>query len=158
MARIWRHNSKVFEILCYCAVHDPFHRGQRARQRKFYNPRATAAHKLAQFYPERFETLILLKDRAKHDPDWMVRYFSIEDLSKIWENSAEKFEFLCDCVLQDCFERNAPFEDNPRKAALEALLNHYPSHSKTLELLHNGAANDPDEHLQEWARQRLMQL
>jgi hypothetical protein len=158
MARIWRRDTKVFEILCYCAIHDPFYPDQRTHRRKFYNPRAAAVHKLAQFYPECFETLIVLKDRAKHDPDWMVRYYSIEDLSKIWENSSEKFEFLCDCVLQDHFERNASFEDNPRKAALTALLNHYFNHPRTTELLHDKAASDSDKQLREWARQRLEQI
>ncbi len=86
----------------------------------------------------------------------MVRVSSIKNLPKLWKNTSEMFEFLYSRTVEDPFERNESFnEDNPRIAALKALLNNYPTHPKTLELLRDRAINDPDEQLREWAQQQL---
>jgi hypothetical protein len=47
------------------------------------------------------------------------------------------------------------WNQNPRQNALEALLINYPTHSKTIELLRDRAANDSDEQLREWAQEQL---
>ena len=45
--------------------------------------------------------------------------------------------------------------ENSRRVALNTILDHYPTHPKTLELLRDRAANDPDEQLREWAQEQL---
>jgi predicted NACHT family NTPase len=42
-----------------------------------------------------------------------------------------------------------------RRASLKALLTYYPTHPRTIELLHDRALNDPDEQLREWAQEQL---
>jgi hypothetical protein len=41
---------------------------------------------------------------------------------------------------------------------LRFLLNHNPTHPKTLELLGDRALNDPDEQLREWAQEQLEKI
>ncbi|NES17564.1 MAG: hypothetical protein F6K41_01080, partial [Symploca sp. SIO3E6] len=64
-------------------------------------------------------------------------------------------EFLRNCTLNDPFERQAIFEENPRKIALEIILEQYPNHPQTLSLLQDRAENDSDEQLREWGKKNL---
>jgi hypothetical protein len=159
LTEYWGKEEGIFDFLCNCAISDPFVREQNDRH-KFTNPRRVAIDQLARLYPEHSTTLEILKDRAERDSDWMVRYNSLQYLDRIWQGSTvEKFEFFYNRAIKDSFERIAAFdEDNPRQAALEALLNQNSTHPKTIALLHDRVLNDPDEQLREWAQQQLEQL
>jgi hypothetical protein len=61
-------------------------------------------------------------------------------------------------VLNDPFKREYDWQDNPRQIALNVLVQQYPDHPKTLELLRDRAQNDNDEQLREWAAEQLEQL
>lgn len=39
--------------------------------------------------------------------------------------------------------------------ALQLLLQHYPTHPKPIEILHDRALNDPDKYLREWAEEEV---
>ncbi len=155
LARVHSQNVRLFEVLYKCATQDPFVRDQYARQKRFINPRGVAIKQLTTLYSENPEILKIIREKAKADPDWQVRCIAIKKLIDIWKNEAEKLKFLKDCVLKDDFDRNFPFEENPRQTALETLLINYPTHSETLELLIDRAINDPDKQLREWAQQHL---
>jgi len=61
-------------------------------------------------------------------------------------------------ALNDPFEREYKWQDNPRQIALNVLVQQYPDHPKTLELLRDRAQNDNDEQLREWATKQLDQF
>ncbi|NET61503.1 MAG: hypothetical protein F6K47_36900 [Symploca sp. SIO2E6] len=48
-----------------------------------------------------------------------------------------------------------PLEDNPRQIALKIIIEQYPNHPQTLDLLRDRADNDSDEKLREFAREEL---
>ena len=56
------------------------------------------------------------------------------------------------------FEYENKFETNPRQTTLEAIVEQYPDHPQTLQLLQDRAENDSNEQLQEWAKEKLQQL
>ena len=68
------------------------------------------------------------------------------------------FELFYDNALNDPFEREYEFQDNPRQTALKAIVEQYPDHPQTLPLLQDRAENDPDEQLQKWAKRNLQQF
>ena len=61
-------------------------------------------------------------------------------------------------ALNDPFQRENDFQDNPRQTALEAIVEYYPEHPQIFPLLQDRAENDPDEQLQEWAKETLQEL
>jgi hypothetical protein len=63
-----------------------------------------------------------------------------------------------DRTLNDPFEREYDWQDNPRQVALKVLVQQYPDHPKILELLRDRAQNDNDEQLREWATEQLAKL
>jgi hypothetical protein len=81
----------------------------------------------------------------------------IQELAYKWEDQPSIFEFICECASNAHFALGHGRIQNPRKVALKALLAQYPTHPKTIELLHDRALNDPDEQLRKWAQQQLEQ-
>lgn len=77
LAKAWKDEFNVFEILCKCAVVDPFERQNDWE----VNPRQTALEAIIEQYPDYSQTLGLLRDRAKNDPDEQVRQFAIDKLN-----------------------------------------------------------------------------
>lgn len=65
------------------------------------------------------------------------------------------FEFLCDRAVHDPFQRKYDWETNPRQVALQAIIQQYPEHPHTLQLLCDRAENDPDEKVREFAKKKL---
>jgi hypothetical protein len=65
---------------------------------------------------------------------------------------------LCDIAINDPFERHSDFQDHPRKAALEIMVKQYPDRPKTLEILRDRFANDPDEQVRQFAHEKLTEL
>jgi hypothetical protein len=56
------------------------------------------------------------------------------------------------------FERKSKFKLNPRRKALEVMLKQYSDRPKTLEILRDRFANDPDEKVRQFAQKKLTQL
>jgi len=65
---------------------------------------------------------------------------------------------LCDIAINHPFERESKFQDNPRQAALGIMVNQYSDRPKTLEILRDRFANDPDEQVRKFAQKLLAKL
>ncbi|NER97860.1 MAG: NTPase, partial [Symploca sp. SIO1B1] len=117
-----------------------------------------AVVKLAHSWKDDPETLPLLKHLVQSDEHENVRCTAIEEIARGWKNEPWMLEFLRNCALNDPFERQAIFEENPRKIALEIIIEQYPNHPDTLSLLQDRAENDLDEQLREFAQQKLVEL
>ena len=101
--------------------------------------------------------LLFLKNIASYDDARAVRRIAIDVISKWWKHQPGIFEFLCDRAKNDSCKIHE-FWLNPRYAALEAILENYPNHPKTLPLLNDRAKNDPDKQLREFAQKKLQEL
>jgi hypothetical protein len=66
--------------------------------------------------------------------------------------------FWRDRTLQDPFQREKEYQQNPRQIALKGLVQQYPEHPKTQELLLDRAQNDSDEQLRTWAQKQRDRL
>ncbi len=75
----WKDDPGMFEFLYYRVLNDPFKREEDWQD----NPRQTALESIIQHYPNHPQTLPLLQDRAKNDPDEQVREFAKKKL-KNW--------------------------------------------------------------------------
>ncbi|NER99359.1 MAG: NACHT domain-containing protein, partial [Symploca sp. SIO1B1] len=117
-----------------------------------------AVVELARSWKDEPDTLPLLKHVVQSDENENVRCTAIEEIARGWKNEPWMLEFLCNCALNDPFERQAIFEENPRKIALEIIIEQYPNHPDTLSLLKDRAENDSDEQLREFAQQKLVEL
>ena len=118
---------------------------------------AVAVHQLAKLGRANPEIFLIVRSLAQSNKISYVRYQAIKELAHSWLNSLEVLEILCDSAVNDPYSKNdnGGWSSNPRQTALEALLTHYPTHSKTLELLRDRATNDPDEQLRQWAEEQL---
>ena len=79
LARGWKDESGIFELLGDVAIHDPFD-GDNELQ---YNPRQTALEAMIELYPDRPQTLELVRDRAQNDRDEKFRKFAQKKLAKL---------------------------------------------------------------------------
>ncbi|NER26474.1 MAG: hypothetical protein F6J89_02310 [Symploca sp. SIO1C4] len=111
------------------------------------------------------DTLYLLKTYAQsEDCSDSVRGDLIEKIVEIWTDELWLLDFLLNRAINDPFIRSPLFrlkqdlDLNPRLRALNALLTHYPTNPKTLELLRDRATNDSDEQLREWATEKLNKM
>jgi len=119
-----------------------------------WGTRLGAIEAIAEHYPDESDSFMILEAAAK-DYDWGVRCTAIRTIPKYFSNQIDIFTFLCKIIQNDPFQRNLSWEDNPRKTALEGLIEHCLSNPKTLELLRDRAINDPDEQLRQWAQEQL---
>jgi len=120
--------------------------------------RCTAVEELARGWKDDPDTLPILKQQAQVDDDELVRCTAVEELARGWKDEPWMFEFLCNCAINDLFERKEDGEDNPRQLALEIIIQQYRDYPQTLPLLQDRAENDPDEKVREFAREKLEQL
>jgi hypothetical protein len=74
-----------------------------------------------------------------------VRYAAVQELARGWKDDPELFELLCDVAINDPFDREYDWQDNPRQTALAAMIELYPDRPQTLELVRDRAQNDSDE-------------
>lgn len=116
--------------------------------------RRIALHALAQGWKEDIDTLSILKSRAQSDNAWQVRRAAVLELGRRWKDEPGMFEFLCDRAVSDPCKTQL-YWLNPRKIALAAIIEQYPEHPQTLQLLRDRAENDPDEKLREFAKKKL---
>ena len=79
LARGWRNESGIFELLGDVAIHDPFDRDEDWQD----NPRQAALAATIELYPDRPETLELVRDRAQNDRDQKLREFAQEKLTQL---------------------------------------------------------------------------
>ncbi|MEG5170725.1 HEAT repeat domain-containing protein [Microcoleus sp. B3-D7] len=80
LARGWKDDPELFELLCEVAINDPFdHRGKY----RWRNPRQTALAAMIELYPDRPETLELVRDRAQNDSDEFFREFAQKKLAEL---------------------------------------------------------------------------
>ncbi|HEY9674112.1 MAG TPA: HEAT repeat domain-containing protein [Waterburya sp.] len=119
------------------------------------NVRSAAVETLAEHYKDDPETLALLQSCVQSDESWEVRRAVVRALGKNLSHEPGMFEFLYNCAINDPFERENEWQDNPRKTALKAILKHHRDNPRTLDLLRDRAENDPEEKLREFAKRRL---
>ncbi|GET44195.1 putative signal transduction protein containing Nacht domain [Microseira wollei NIES-4236] len=74
----WKDEPWMFEFLRNIALNDPFVRQQEWQD----NPRQIALEAIIKRYPDDLETLLLLRDRSKHDADEYVRELAQKALQK----------------------------------------------------------------------------
>jgi hypothetical protein len=79
LARGWINESGIFELLGDVAIHDPFDREDDWQD----NPRQAALAATIELYPDRPETLELVRDRAQNDRDQKLREFAQEKLTHL---------------------------------------------------------------------------
>ncbi|WP_445251646.1 NACHT domain-containing protein [Microcoleus sp. LAD1_D1] len=120
--------------------------------------RWAAVQELAWGWKDDPETLPLLKQMAQSDDNWAVRYAAVQELAQGWKDEPEIFEWLGDIAINHPFERLYKSQDNPRKTALEIMLKQYPDRPKTLEILRDRFAHDPDEQVRQFAQKKLTEL
>ncbi|MEG4985205.1 HEAT repeat domain-containing protein, partial [Microcoleus sp. BR0-C5] len=75
----WKDEHGIFELLCDVALNDPF-------EREYYwlgNPRQAALAAMIELYPDRPQTLELVRDRAQNDSDERLRKFAQKKLTKL---------------------------------------------------------------------------
>jgi hypothetical protein len=148
LAENWADVPENFNILRNC-THD-----------RVLVVRLVAIKQLSIQWKEHPETIHILKERAKFDEHPIARVEAIQALISNQEELPELLDFFHDIILHEF-----PFENenlkslkkkyNAQKIVLEALLDHYPTHPKTIALLRDRALNDPDEQLREWAQEQL---
>ncbi|MEQ8538845.1 MAG: HEAT repeat domain-containing protein [Coleofasciculus sp. D1-CHI-01] len=120
--------------------------------------RGAAVQELARGWKDDPDTLPLLKQRIQSDDDGDVRRAAIQELARAWKDEPWLFELLYNCTMNDPFQRENNWEENPRQMALEGIIKRYPDHPKTLTLLRDRAENDADEKLREFAQKKLKQF
>jgi len=118
----------------------------------------SAVQELARGWKDDPETLAWVKQLAQSDSNWAVRRAAVQELARGWRNESGIFELLCDVAINDPFDREDEWQDNPRQAALAATIELYPDRPQTLELVRDRAQNDRDQKLREFAQEKLTQL
>ena len=76
----WKNEPGMFDFFYNCAIYDPFE-GNSDPFKK--NPRGIALEVIIKQYRTHPQTLPLLRDRAKHDPDKKVREFANKKLAEL---------------------------------------------------------------------------
>jgi predicted NACHT family NTPase len=79
LARGWKDDPELFELLCDVAINDPFARKYSSQN----NPRQTALAAIIELYPDRPQTLEIVRDRAQNDSDERLRKFAQKKLAKL---------------------------------------------------------------------------
>ncbi|NES64643.1 MAG: NACHT domain-containing protein [Okeania sp. SIO2D1] len=143
----WKHEPGIFELL-----------KQRVESDKNWNVRLEVVRQIATGWKHEPGIFELLKQRVESDNSSYVRCETVEQIAAGWKHEPGIFEFFYHTAVNDPFQREKNWEDNPRQIALEEIVKHYPNHPQTLPLLQDRAENDPDEKLREWAKEKLQQL
>ncbi|MEP6490024.1 HEAT repeat domain-containing protein [Microcoleus vaginatus GB2-A3] len=147
LARGWKDDPETLHLL-----------KQRAQSDDNSAVRQAAVQELGLGWKDDPETLPILKQLAQFDESWDVRYSAVQELAGEWKDEPGIFEGLVDIAINHPFERLYKSQDNPRKRALEIMLKQYPDRPKTLEILRDRFANDPDEEVRQFAEEKLREL
>ncbi|MBD2460233.1 HEAT repeat domain-containing protein [Oscillatoria sp. FACHB-1407] len=147
LAQGWSNNQDTLLLL------------QAAKDDKYGLVREVALEALGRNWKDHPKTLPLIKTAALTDQAWQVRATAVELLVEWGEEATSNiFDLLYQIAMEDGFEREEEFEQNPRLLAMQGLINVDLTHHKTLELLHDRAINDPDEQVREFAKEQLAKL
>ncbi|MBD2250693.1 HEAT repeat domain-containing protein [Nostoc parmelioides] len=130
---------------------------KRATSDKYANVRQAALQELARGFQDDPDTLPILKKRAMTDQHLDVRHTALQELTRSFKDDPSIFEVFYNCAVNDPFTREYNFQLNPRQLALETIIEQYPHHPQTLQLLRDRATNDPDEQVREFASKKLQQ-
>jgi predicted NACHT family NTPase len=147
LARGWKDDPETLPIL-----------KQRAQSDDNSYVRGAAVQEIARGWKDDPETLPILKQRAQSDDDSAVRRAAVQEIARGWKDESGIFELLCDVAINDPFDRENEWEENPRETALAAIIELYPDRPQTLELVRDRAQNDSDETLREFAQKKLAKL
>ncbi|MBX9256392.1 HEAT repeat domain-containing protein, partial [Desmonostoc muscorum CCALA 125] len=79
LAKYFKYQPELFDIYHNCAVDDSFER----KEEDETNPRRIALEIIIKQFPQHPQTLPLLRDRAKNDPDEQVREFAQKKLAQL---------------------------------------------------------------------------
>ena len=143
----WKNEPGILELLKQRVVSD-----------ENWDVRGEAVRQIATGWKNEPGILELLKQRVVSDESWNVRREAVRQIATGWKNEPGILELFYRIVLNDPFQRENRYQDNPRQTALEAIVKQYPNHPQTLPLLQDRAENDPDEQLREWAKKKLQRL
>ena len=151
LAKGWHGHPDIFPLIKEKALSDHHE-----------HVRSFAVEELAKGWHEHPDTFPLIKEKAQSDDSKYVRSFAVRNLAKGWREHPEVFEILLRCAEKDPFVRSdgnfGTFEPNPRRSALKAIMEYYPNHPKTKNLLEDRSQNDPDEQVRNYAKQVLEKL
>jgi len=147
LAEGWTNEMETLSIVKNCILDD-----------EDIHVKSGAIRALVQIWRNDPETLIWLKNSARKNPNCDVRYLSLRELANHWKENKEVTELFFERVLEDPFEREDKTQNNPRMTALKVIYKHYPNHPRTLPVMYDRVANDPDEQLREWAQEQLKML
>ncbi|MGB6301834.1 MAG: HEAT repeat domain-containing protein [Rivularia sp. (in: cyanobacteria)] len=145
LAERYKHHPKTLQILKECTQKD-----------NSWTIRRESIYAIAIGWNKEPEMLSFLKNIACNDDASLVRRIAIAAISKWWKQQPEIIEFLCSCAKNDSCKIHE-YWLNPRYVALEAILENYPNHPKTLPLLRDRAENEPDKQLREFAQKKLQE-
>ncbi|MEG5038521.1 HEAT repeat domain-containing protein [Microcoleus sp. B3-C5] len=117
-----------------------------------------AVQELAGGWKDDPETLPWLKQLAQSDENSAVRFAAVQELAWGWKDEPGIFEWLGDIAINHHFDRKFDWEENSRQTALEIMIEQYPDLPKTLEILRDRFAKDPDKQVRNFAQQALAEL
>jgi hypothetical protein len=124
--------------------------------------RRQAVKSIAKTWQNEKETFLWLRNLAQSGypcDEGEAQSEAIQELVRGWKDQTPLvLDILYACVLNTPLQHNNHVVESPCQTALSLLLKHYPTHSKTLELLHDRALNDPDDQLRTWAQEQLKLL
>ncbi|PSB51578.1 NTPase [filamentous cyanobacterium Phorm 6] len=147
IARGWKDDPETLPWLKQCAQSDD---NSAVRQ--------TAVQELVRGWKDDPEILPWLKQCAQSDDNSAVRCAAVQELAREWKDDLKIFQWLCDIAINDPFELQSKFQDNPRKAALEIMVKEYSDRPQTLEILRDRFAKDPDKQVRNFALKQLAKL
>jgi hypothetical protein len=118
---------------------------------------------IAKFGQNNSQVFAYLSEYAHDAPLQEICSAAVRALVDNWTKNQDLLECLISVSIENPFDTchsDALYSMvvSPRAVALNSLLVHYPTHPKTIELLHDRALNDPDEQLREWATEQLQKL
>ncbi len=119
--------------------------------------RGTSVYSIARYYYTD-EILTWLQDIALQDRADGVRFVAVESIvpQQRYLPNDRVFKLLCQIASQDPYR--GEHDRNPRKIALEAVVENYIDRPEVIELLRDRSTQDPDEELRIWAEEQLNKL
>jgi hypothetical protein len=120
------------------------------------NLQESALQALSKYWEDDSETLHILKECAHSSENFRVRWVAIKGLSRVWDDKPAMFDFFYKVARNDCFQRQHSSQRNPRKAALEVIVEKFPAHPQTIELLLERSQYDEDEQVINFCQDKLI--
>ena len=143
----WKHQPGIFDLL-----------KQRLESDHSSGVRREALRQIATGWKHQPETFDLLKQRLESDHSSSVRGEALRQIAIGWKYQPETFELFYHTALNDPFQDEGHWKDNPRQIALGTIVKQYPDSPQTILLLQDRVANDPDEQLRDWTKKKLQRL